>query len=132
MFSIILYYCKTENNRMDKTEYLQKIASIQGNLREQTSIINPSITIELNDQIIKGLIEHKDIVVDDNEIPVKTDDYFHIVIKYRKKVLSANYLWIPQFDRYYFIDDITSVTNTLWRIDCSVDVLMSFKKDLRT
>ena len=56
MFSIILYYCKTENNRMDKTEYLQKIPSIQGNLREQTSIINPSITIELNDQIIKGLI----------------------------------------------------------------------------
>ena len=130
MFSIILYYCKTENNRMDKTEYLQKIASIQGNLREQTSIINPSITIELNDQIIKGLIEHKDIVVDDNEIPVKTDDYFPIVIKYRKKVLSANYLWIPQFDRYYFIDDIISVTNTLWRIDCSVDVLMSFKKDI--
>lgn len=128
MFSIILYYCKTENNRMDKTEYLQKIASIQGNLREQTSIINPSITIELNDQIIKGLIEHKDIVVDDNEIPVKTNDYFPIVIKYRKKVLSANYLWIPQFDRYYFIDDIISVTNTLWRIDCSVDVLMSFKK----
>ena len=89
MFSIILYYCKTENNRMDKTEYLQKIASIQGNLREQTSIINPSITIELNDQIIKGLIEHKDIVVDDNEIPVKTNDYFPIIIKYRKKVLSA-------------------------------------------
>lgn len=130
MFSIILYYCNTENNRMDKTEYLQKIASIQGNLREQTSIINPSITIELNDQIIKGLIEHKDILVDDNEIPVKTNDYFPIVIKYRKKVLSANYLWIPQFDRYYFIDDIISVTNTLWRIDCSVDVLMSFKKDI--
>ena len=38
-----------------------------------------------------------------------------------------NYCYIPDFGRYYFITNITSVRNSIWRIDCSVDVLMSFK-----
>lgn len=39
----------------------------------------------------------------------------------------ANYLYIPDFNRYYFITNITSVRNGLWQIDCHVDVLMSWK-----
>ncbi len=38
-----------------------------------------------------------------------------------------NYCYIPEFGRYYFIDDMTSLRTHLWRIECSVDVLMSFK-----
>lgn len=41
-----------------------------------------------------------------------------------------NYCYISEFGRYYFIKDITSVRNNLWRIDCSVDVLMSFKNQI--
>lgn len=45
--------------------------------------------------------------------------------------LSAyNYCYIAAFNRYYFISDITSVRNGLWRIDCSVDVLMSYKNEI--
>lgn len=40
---------------------------------------------------------------------------------------AYNYCYIPEFGRYYFITDITSVRTNLWRIECSVDVLMSFK-----
>ena len=40
---------------------------------------------------------------------------------------SYNYAYIPEFNRYYFITDITSVNNQLWRIDMHVDVLMSYK-----
>lgn len=41
-----------------------------------------------------------------------------------------NYMYIGEFDRYYFIDDISSVRNRLWTITASTDVLMSFKNDI--
>lgn len=41
-----------------------------------------------------------------------------------------NYMYIGEFDRYYFIDDISSVRNRLWTISASTDVLMSFKNDI--
>lgn len=41
-----------------------------------------------------------------------------------------NYMYISEFDRYYFIDEIVSVRNRLWTIKASVDVLMSFKNDI--
>jgi hypothetical protein len=37
-----------------------------------------------------------------------------------------NYLYIPSWNRYYFISEMTSVKNDLWRIDCTCDALMSF------
>ena len=41
-----------------------------------------------------------------------------------------NYCYISEFGRYYFIKNITSVRNGIWRIDCEVDVLMSFKAQI--
>lgn len=41
-----------------------------------------------------------------------------------------NYCFIPDFNRYYFISNITSVRTDIWRIDCSVDVLMSFRTQI--
>mgnify|MGYP006991641686 CR=1 FL=1 len=41
-----------------------------------------------------------------------------------------NYCFIPEFNRYYFINNITSVRTNIWRIDCNVDVLMSFKTQI--
>ena len=43
---------------------------------------------------------------------------------------AYNYCYIPDFDRYYFISNITSVRTNLWRIDCSVDVLMSYQAEI--
>ena len=40
---------------------------------------------------------------------------------------SYNYAYIPEFGRYYFINDIVSVRKGLWRISMRVDVLESFK-----
>lgn len=41
-----------------------------------------------------------------------------------------NYCFIPDFNRYYFITDIVSIRTGLWRISCSVDVLMSFQAQI--
>lgn len=40
---------------------------------------------------------------------------------------NYNYCYIPDFGRYYYITNIVSVRTNIWRIDCAVDVLMSFK-----
>ena len=45
-------------------------------------------------------------------------------------LVDYNYCYIPEFKRYYFISDITSVRNNLWRVSLKCDVLESFKKDI--
>ena len=46
-------------------------------------------------------------------------------------VFSANYLYIPQFNRYYFINDEVNVSANKWQIEAKVDVLTSFKSAIR-
>lgn len=41
-----------------------------------------------------------------------------------------NYMYISEFNRYYFIDDITNVSANRWIITASVDVLFSFLSDI--
>lgn len=45
-------------------------------------------------------------------------------------IYKYNYMYIEEFGRYYFIDEIVSIRNGLWTIMATVDVLMSFKKDI--
>lgn len=41
-----------------------------------------------------------------------------------------NYMYIADFKRYYFIDDIVNLANNIWEIRASVDVLYSFMVDI--
>jgi len=41
-----------------------------------------------------------------------------------------NYMYIPDFGRYYFITEIESVRTNLWNITGTVDVLMSFQEEI--
>lgn len=41
-----------------------------------------------------------------------------------------NYAYIPEFSRYYWINEITSVGGGLWRVDMSVDVLATYKQSI--
>lgn len=90
--NLTLYKNLSEKNKIGKV--LHNNLSLNGNLREESSIINPTI-----------LVEHPNLA-----------DY--------------NYAYIPEFKRYYFITEITSVRNNLWRISLKVDVLESFKNDI--
>lgn len=93
-FLITLYKNTAENNRIDKTEYLTKVIDLQGYLRQETNIINPSIIIEYAGEI------------------------------------NFNYVYISTFNRYYFVNSISSVRSNLWRIELSVDVLMTYKSTI--
>lgn len=38
-----------------------------------------------------------------------------------------NYMYISDFARYYFIDDVKSVRNNMWEVSAHVDVLETYK-----
>ena len=48
-----------------------------------------------------------------------------------KNPSQYNYVHIPQFHRYYFISDIVNIKNNLWEIHMKVDVLESFKTQIK-
>lgn len=43
---------------------------------------------------------------------------------------NFNYIFIPDFARYYYVDSVQNLLNGLWSISCSVDVLMSYKNQI--
>ena len=83
----------SENNKIDKN--ITEIARVEATLRDETSIINPSI-------LYGGAYP-----------------------------AGCNYVYIYAFSRWYFVKNITSVRDGLWRIDCHVDVLESFKTEIK-
>lgn len=82
----------SEVNKINKI--LSDSISLLGTLKDETSITNPEILIEIENPS------------------------------------GFNYAYIPEFNRYYFINDIISVGNNLWRISMHVDVLESFKNEI--
>ena len=45
-------------------------------------------------------------------------------------ISGCNYMYIPNFNRYYIINDIKSATNTTCTVSATCDVLMSYKDEL--
>lgn len=45
-------------------------------------------------------------------------------------IYTYNYMYIAEFERYYFIDDITSYNNNRWEISAHVDVLETYKNSI--
>ena len=120
---IILYNNHSENNKLNKT--IVKIVELQGYLREQTSLVNPQIMIEFHPDQFEGYVkDDNQVYVVHNGIKITWDTFIN------NYVLSANYVYIPDFNRYYFINDITSVRQNLWRLSLHVDVLMSYKNEI--
>lgn len=45
--------------------------------------------------------------------------------------LARNYLYVSALSRYYYINNITIIDSSRLKIDCSVDVLESFKTSIK-
>lgn len=87
---IIFYINTSDNNVLNKTLSVQK--TLTGSLKNECTIINPTIIIEDSGDVI-----------------------------------NYNYLFIPEFGRYYFIDDVRIIKRNVFEISASVDVLQSFR-----
>lgn len=66
-------------------------------------------------------------LLNDTEILKPVIEVSHIPIK---DLNSANYMYIPDLNRYYFIDNIELMTGNNVYISGSVDVLMSYMADI--
>ena len=48
-----------------------------------------------------------------------------------QQIVTSNYLQVPDFSRYYFIRDISSIRTNLWEISCHVDVLQTYSSQIK-
>ena len=92
---VILYKNSSENNVIGKS--LAQIKSVECNLKNDVSVINPSL-----------------------------------ILYYTANILNSNYCFIPKFNRYYFIDEIVPISGDRCIVKCRVDVLESFKEDIKS
>lgn len=53
-----------------------------------------------------------------------------VVLFDTEDIIKYNYAYIPEFERYYSIDNIVAYRNNLYEVTMSVDVLMSFRRDI--
>lgn len=94
VFNINLYQNSAEVNRVDKGNYLVGVGTLSGALREECSMLTPSIVYQSAD------------------------------------VPTFNYVYIPIFNRYYFVTSLSSVSKNVWRMELNCDVLMTYKNEI--
>lgn len=99
MIELKLLKTNDPNNKVVKS--YDEIATINGVLKNNTSVINPVITIDAT-SVNWG----------------------------QNNVFTPNYAYISTFGRYYHIKDIKSISNDLFEISMHVDVLMSWASGL--
>lgn len=124
MFNITLYRCYCDANQLDKSNNLKLIASLYGTLKNSTSISNVEVSISLDYNLIKSINEN--VLYNDGDDLVQIDD---VIVKYDNEY-GFNYMYIDEFKRYYFINDIILDSNLII-LKSQCDVLMSFKDNIK-
>lgn len=90
---ISLFTCTAENERVDKTDFIENRFVMDGSFRNECNIIDPIILIE----------------------KTNPNEFFY------------NYMYIPNFERWYYITDFKSVRTNIWEIHAHVDVLYTWR-----
>ena len=56
-----------------------------------------------------------------------------VILSYKKisTLRKCNYLYIPSMGRYYYVNDIVLKQGGMYELKCHVDVLMTYKGDIR-
>lgn len=68
------------------------------------------------------------------EIKFKTqaDRTKPVVVLRSETMIDFNYAYIPDFNRYYFVENIEVTPNKIYNVSLRCDVLESFKDDIKT
>lgn len=119
---IVLFINSADKERVDKSAYLSQLGELEGYLRDPASLENPTITLQLKNAVASG-------IADADNVQVVDADGNAIASSFR--ITDANYMYIPEFGRYYYITDITMHHSGLFIISARVDALMSFKEYIK-
>ena len=95
---LTLYSCSAPKEQIDKSGSLTTIEAMTGDFVESMSLLNPVFQIKLTTTTTATKI-----------------------------LTQCNYVYCQEFGRYYYVDNVIMVANNLVRIECSVDVLYSWK-----
>lgn len=74
-----------------------------------------------------------------NELPISGTlkgstsviDPIFIIENENPAIQHYNYMYIPEFQRYYYINNITSIRTNLWEIEAHVDVLYTWRASIK-
>lgn len=95
-FNIQLMVNSSPKNQLDKS--LTSVLTVDGTLKDDTSIIDPVIKIQCDLSSVK----------------------------------KCNYMYISEFGRYYFITDIRSISANIAEFSGHVDVLTTYRDQIRS
>ena len=74
------------------------------------------------------------LLTDETEFDVRLKDKSSVVnpvlLLKSETYINFNYAYIPKFQRYYFVDDISVFPNKMYLLTLRCDVLTSFKDDI--
>lgn len=119
----LFYYNKSESIKVDKVLYY--ITEFDITLKTSVSLKNPIVDLDLKYENNEGNYG----VVDSNNDDIAADgDDLALDLPY--DVTDFNYCYIPTLKRYYYINNVILVTSRLYRLELSLDVLMSFKDSI--
>lgn len=123
--NITLYKSKSSMNTVDKGgANLTPLLTVSGNFKNAQSILTPIVIIDTIDSLL---------LVDDNG-QVVLDDYKRLLLTSRdasKEIIKANYCYIDELARYYFISDIQVVNNDLIQLYLKEDVLYTYANQIK-
>ena len=123
--NITLYKSKSSMNTVDKGgANLTHLLTVSGNFKNAQSILTPIVIIDTIDSLL---------LVDDNG-QVVLDDYKRPLLTSRdasKEIIKANYCYIDELQRYYFISDIQVVNNDLIQLYLKEDVLYTYANQIK-
>lgn len=126
---ITLYINSSDEKTVNKN--LESITTLVGNLRNGTSLLNPVFEIESAFDITD--VDDIAYMDDGTEEDISyIDDGNSYDLEYATgniSILSINYIYVKEFNRYYFVNDINISNRNIFIFQCRVDVLMSFKND---
>lgn len=86
-------------------------------------------TSDSNNTINKTLSNETEYEI---KLKCETDIKTPVVVLHSDSIILFNYAYIPEFNRYYFIDKIELFPNGIYNISLKVDVLESFKNDIKS
>ena len=91
-------------------------------------IISLYNTNDSNIVVNKALTNKKDYAI---KLKNNTSVISPTIILKTETLIASNYAYIPNFDRYYYIENIEVFPNDIYSITLKCDVLMSFKDDIK-
>lgn len=111
-FSVLNYYADTTIEIFTKNEETTNFDIVLYKMTQNNNVVNKSLNVSKTiscDKFVNSSIVNPTLILDIDNIT----DY--------------NYLYIGKYNRFYFIDDYKIISNNLYNVQCTSDVLMNFR-----